>query len=293
MVVNRTIVERLHECDFSPRRPHPTFACMIRASLLAVLSAFAAAPLAAQGLPDDLVRAELLPGWRTPDGTRMTALRLRLAPGWKTYWRAPGEAGIPPSFDWRGSRNVGSVSFHWPEPQVFDLNGYRTLAYGEELVLPIEVTPKDPGAPVSVAAKVALGVCEDVCVPVSLSIEAELPDIADADPVIEAALASQPQSARAAGLAAARCEIEPIRDGLRLTARLSLPARGGEEFAVVELGDGRVWVSEAETSREGGELVTVADLVPPDGKPFALDRRDVRITVFGDRGAVDVQGCTG
>ncbi|MCX8508161.1 MAG: protein-disulfide reductase DsbD family protein, partial [Rhodobacteraceae bacterium] len=66
-----------------------------------------AAPLAqAQPVPDNLLKAEILPGWRTESGSQMAALRLTMAPGWKTYWRAPGDAGIPPRFDWTGSANL-------------------------------------------------------------------------------------------------------------------------------------------------------------------------------------------
>ncbi|MFY8145805.1 MAG: protein-disulfide reductase DsbD domain-containing protein, partial [Rhodobacter sp.] len=63
---------------------------------------------------DDLLSAEVLPGWRTEQGTHMAALRLTLAPGWKTYWRSPGDAGIPPLFNWSGSQNLSGVRVHWP-----------------------------------------------------------------------------------------------------------------------------------------------------------------------------------
>ncbi|MEG4641374.1 protein-disulfide reductase DsbD domain-containing protein, partial [Paracoccus sp. APAP_BH8] len=45
----------------------------------------------------------------TAEGHRMTALHLRLEPGWKTYWRSPGDAGVPPRFDWAASRNLAEV----------------------------------------------------------------------------------------------------------------------------------------------------------------------------------------
>ena len=118
------------------------------------------APGFAQSLPDNLVRAELLPGWTTDSGAQMAALRLTLAPGWKTYWRAPGEAGIPPQFDWRASGNLAGVAYHWPRPQVFQINGLRTLAYRNELVLPIEFLPVDRGTAVKVSGTIDLGVCE-------------------------------------------------------------------------------------------------------------------------------------
>jgi DsbC/DsbD-like thiol-disulfide interchange protein len=76
------------------------------------------------------------------NGGHMAAVELQLAPGWKTYWRSPGDAGIPPSFDWSGSENVKSVRLHWPAPEVFEANGMQTIGYHERLVLPVEITPR-------------------------------------------------------------------------------------------------------------------------------------------------------
>ena len=65
--------------------------------------------LAAEGY-ENPVAARILPGWERPDGTRIIGVELTLAPGWKTYWRAPGDSGIPPRFDWSGSRKF---DFYW------------------------------------------------------------------------------------------------------------------------------------------------------------------------------------
>lgn len=250
-----------------------------------------ALPIAAQTLPDDLVRAELRPGWQTEAGTRMVALHLVMAPGWKTYWRAPGEAGIPPSFDWTGSDNLGAVAFHWPRPKVVEISGYRTLVYPDELVLPIEVTPADPTRPVTLAARIDLGICENVCVQASVTVAAPPLDTTTPDPLIQAALAAAPDDAAALGLGPARCTTEPTRDGMRLTATLPLAANGAD-FAVVELTDQPVWVAPVET-RTGASMVQVADLVPPDAKPFALTRSAVRVTAFADGEVIEFNGCKG
>ncbi|MEZ5777366.1 MAG: protein-disulfide reductase DsbD family protein [Paracoccaceae bacterium] len=265
----------------------------IRKSLAAgALLATFGSGVGAQEVPDDILRAELRGGWQTDSGSRMAALHLTLAPGWKTYWRAPGDAGFPPSFDWRGSENIGAVSFHWPRPDIFDLNGMRTLGYHDELVLPIELRPERAGAPIRAVARIDLGVCDEICVPVTVEVAADLSGNGAPDPLIRAALDDVPESAATAGLSSTHCAAEPIRDGLRLTTELALPTLGANEFAVVELTGSPVWVSAAETRREGGALIMQTDLVPANAQPFALDRSKVRITVFADGGrAVDVQGC--
>lgn len=267
----------------------PAFAALVAA----VLSGHPAA-VAADQIPSPVLRAELVDGWQTQAGTEMAALRLVLAPGWKTYWRAPGEAGIPPRFDWSGSGNIAAVAFHWPRPEIFDLNGMRTFGYHDGLVLPIEFTPRDRTQPVHVRADVELGVCDEICVPVSLALRADLSPGGAPVAAIRQALADAPEPARAAGLSAARCEAEPIRDGLRLTSRLTMPPLGPDEVAVFELPDQTVWISPADTERAGGELRATADLVPATARPFALNRADIRITVFGGSGrVVELQGCAG
>ncbi|SIO17536.1 protein-disulfide reductase DsbD domain-containing protein [Vannielia litorea] len=262
--------------------------------LAALLSLALLAPATAgtYGLtPGEVVRAEVLPGWVTPRGTRMAALRLTLAPGWKTYWRAPGETGIPPSFDWTGSRNLARVTLHWPSPRVFDEGGVRTIGYKHELVLPIEITPATPGAPVELVANVDLGVCEHICVPASLSFTAALAGKGAPDPAIDAALKARPISAREAGLSGVTCVVDPISDGVRVTARIPSERIGGRTVAVIEPGNPRVWASETETRREGPALLASADLVPPKGQVMALSRKTLRVTLMGEGRAIDIQGC--
>jgi DsbC/DsbD-like thiol-disulfide interchange protein len=265
-----------------------------RFPIIATLACLAAQVSHAQDIPDNVLRAEFRSGWQTDSGTQMAALHLTLAPGWKTYWRAPGESGIPPQFDWSGSENIASATFHWPKPEIFDLNGLRTIGYENELVLPIELHPIKAGAPMIAMAEVELGVCEEVCIPMTVDLSQALSPTTKQDPVIRAALSQVPEPAASAGLSAAKCSVEPIRDGMRLTSDLTLPRLGPAEFVVIELTDQAVWVSTAQTSRSGGLLTSVADLVPPNAQPFALDRSDIRITVFGGAGRIiDLQGCPG
>ena len=264
-------------------------------ALTAALALLTALPATAQGFrSSDVVTAELRPGWRTESGTHMAALHLRLAEGWKTYWRVPGEAGIPPRFDWSGSDNLYSVRVHWPRPEVFHLSGVRTLGFATEMVLPLEFELRDPGATARVAATVDLGVCETVCVPVSLRLEGLLPTAGQSDRRINAALAERPVTARSAGLSAASCTLEPGArpDRMRLTAQLDMPRLGRDELAVFELADEGVWIADTATRREGGRLLAEADLILlGGGGGFALDRSALRITVLGDGKAVELTGC--
>lgn len=266
----------------------------LRRPMLSLAVVLATLPVAsvAQSM-DDIVRARLMPGWRMDNGAHMAALRIRLEPGWKTYWRAPGDAGIPPEFDWSGSQNVAAVAVHWPVPKRFDQNGLASVGYAGELVMPLEIVPDVPGRPIALSGRVQIGVCEDICVPVSLALEANLPPTGEGggSDAIRAALADRPMTADEAGVVLVTCRAEPISDGMRLTVAMVMPPIAPEEAAVVEFSDPTVWVSEAETRREGGRLTAVAELVPAGAAPFALARDGLRFTVLGGGRAVDIRGC--
>ncbi len=258
------------------------------------LAPFAVALLTATAAPaqslDDIASLTILPGWRMSDGTHMAAVSISLAPGWKTYWRAPGDAGIPPLFDWAGSENITAYDFKWPTPEVFRLNGLRSVGYYDKLIIPVALTTG--AGPARMRGQVQIGVCEDVCVPVTLDFDATLPDGGSRDPVITAALLDQPLSAGDGKVSAATCAIAPTDDGLRLTATLTMPSTGSTENVVIEAGDPSVWVSEPDIQRDGNRLIAVADLVQSGGAGFALNRSALRFTVLGSDRAVDIQGCT-
>ena len=249
-------------------------------------------PLAAPaGPPEDLVSLEILPGWDTPQGTRIVGLQFTLAPGWKTYWRAPGDAGIPPLFDWTGSLNIAGADFHWPTPLVFDQAGMRSIGYADRVVIPVEILPGSPGQPQHIAGAVEIGVCDDICVPVRLTFAADLLPGGRRDPGIVAAMVDQPMPADRAGVQGVTCTAEPTEDGLRLTAHLTLPATGAPEVVVIEVGDPAVWVSESATNRMGDVLTAEVKMIHVRGGAIALDRSTLRFTVLGSDRAVDITGC--
>lgn len=265
------------------------FGCLL---CTAAVAALPLGPAGAQTAPESVLSAEIVPGWTEPGGRQVAALHLTLATGWKTYWRHPGDSGIPPVFDWSGSENVAALGLSWPHPKVFDTDGLRTIGYKDEVYLPIEIRARDAVRPVRVAGRAALGVCREVCLPVEVGFSVELvPGAAPgpAAPAIRAALASVPDAR--ARRDAAICEIAPIADGLRLTARLAVAAQGGEELVFVDPARGDLWVSPPEVSRRDGTLTAKADLVPPEGRPFALDRSSIAFTVLGSQGSVELKGC--
>ncbi len=240
---------------------------------------------------EDVVQVRFLQGWETDRGSLMMGIRLTLSPGWKTYWRSPGDSGIPPAFDWTGSENLGEVRIHWPRPAVFLTNGMTSIGYHDALVLPVEIFPAHAGQDVTVALQLDLGVCDEICLPASLVFAGlVVPDGRDSAD-IKAALTARPISGKSAGLNAIRCEIAPIDDGLRVTAHLDMPSIGQEETVIFEAGLPGVWVSHAETERNGNVLIAGVDMVGQSGAPFALDRSGITLTIVAGDSAVELQGC--
>jgi len=256
--------------------------------LALLLICLAASPLRAEEAHATL---RMLDGWTTAAGKRIVGMKITLDPGWKTYWRSPGDAGVPPTIDWKGARNIAAARIVWPLPTIYDDEGLRTIGYKHEVVLPLELTPRAPGAPFDVNGVLTIGVCNDVCIPLDLPFRMTAEGKGGPNPQITAALERQPKVIAASALPAMSCTVDPIPDGVHLTARLSLPDQGDPEAAVFEHADAGLWVSEAELSRKGGTLEVSADLVPPEGQPFALDRSGLRLTVIGAKGATEIDGC--
>jgi DsbC/DsbD-like thiol-disulfide interchange protein len=239
--------------------------------------------------PSDLARLEVLPGWRTGEGRHMAGLRITLAPGWKTYWRAPGAAGLAPLFDLGASQGVAAAEPRWPVPEVFHFNGMRSIGYHDAVTIPLDLTLAGPG-PARLAGEIEIGVCDDICVPVRLPFVVDLPAEGRRDPLIAAALVDRPLTGEEAG-ARASCAMAPEGKGLEITVRLSLPALGPDEAVVIESSDPGLWVSEAVAARDGGTLVATAEALARDGGPAAVDRSGLRITVLAEGRAVDIRGC--
>ncbi len=108
------------------------------------------------------------------DSVRL-GLQFDLKPGWKVYWRSPGDAGYPPSIDWTGSDNLADATLEWPVPHRFELFGIQTAGYDGQVVLPITARLTEPGRPVQLAAAVEYLICSEICIPGEATLALSLP----------------------------------------------------------------------------------------------------------------------
>lgn len=134
-------------------------------------------------------------------------IEIRLAPGWKTYWRYPGDSGVPPQIDWSRSRNIAAVEMDFPAPQRFDDGaGGFSIGYKDTVLLPLRITLKDPAAPAHLDLSLDFAVCETLCTLTHSDLSAAVP------------------AADAAEAAAAEARIAEARALLPRPAPLAAPA---------------------------------------------------------------------
>ncbi|MCW1840933.1 protein-disulfide reductase DsbD domain-containing protein [Prosthecomicrobium hirschii] len=143
----------------------------ILAGLLSLL--FASAPARAGNEAPNGAEIRLLTGPIQGAAAQM-GLEIALLPGWKTYWRSPGDAGIPPTIETGGSQNIAGVEIGFPAPERFGEGLGQSVGYTAPVVLPLAVRLADPGRPARLVAKVMIGVCRDICLPVEVEVEARI-----------------------------------------------------------------------------------------------------------------------
>jgi DsbC/DsbD-like thiol-disulfide interchange protein len=138
-------------------------ACAVFVTLVAPVALYAedASPWEA----DAHSQLRLIAGSNRAGQDLRAGIDLELAPGWKTYWRYPGDSGVPPRFDFSASTNVALVEVLWPAPARFSDGGGFSIGYHDHVVLPLRIVPSVPGTPVQLRLKLSYAICEKLCVP--------------------------------------------------------------------------------------------------------------------------------
>jgi DsbC/DsbD-like thiol-disulfide interchange protein len=102
-------------------------------------------------------------------------IEIHLDPGWKTYWRYPGDSGVPPTFDFAGSDNVKSATVLWPAPERFsDGGGGQSIGYLGEIILPVWVLRANAARASALNIKLNYATCGTLCVPASAKLNLAL-----------------------------------------------------------------------------------------------------------------------
>lgn len=160
------------------------------------------------------------------DGTSWhTGVLIELAPGWKTYWRMPGESGVPPEFTWSTSRPA-TVEVQYPAPTRHADQSGEAVGYDREVLFPVTVTPETPEA-LDLKLDLFFGVCKDICIPARADASIAL-GTDGRDPLGSLRVESARGAVPAAGDAVTGADI--VSDGGRPVLRLTLKERPEDIF---------------------------------------------------------------
>jgi DsbC/DsbD-like thiol-disulfide interchange protein len=179
-------------CDKRPRLA----ACrgFLRAALALVL--LGAPARAADSFSTDWAQGAKSQARLIAAGGGLAGFEIALAPGAITYWRDPGDSGLPPTLDFSASENVASVEPKFPAPKrMREADGGEAFGYDGGVIFPLHVKPRDPGKPVTLALNADFAVCEKVCLPAKARLTLTLPAAGESPyaSAIDNALAAVPR----------------------------------------------------------------------------------------------------
>jgi DsbC/DsbD-like thiol-disulfide interchange protein len=231
-------------------------------------------------------------------------IEIKLDPGWHTYWRDPGDSGVPPKIDFAGSDNVKSVTVLWPAPERFpDGAGGASIGYLDRVILPLHVTPQNAGKPSSLQLKLGYDICYNMCVPVESELKLSLNGDGAEEATIEKAEIRVPRrTALGAGdlktgatkdlgarsLAIVSVHREPGSPHDRVVVEVAAPAGAAVDlFAEGPTSDWSLPLPEAKGSDTGPtrQFTFELDGLPPDAKAQGAT---LTLTAVSDDDAVEV-----
>ncbi len=137
--------------------------CAAVATAAPVLAGSASSWVAQNHVETRLIADEV--PWNGNGKALVAGIQLKLDKGWKTYWRYPGDSGLPPSFHWTGSKNLKNAEVLWPAPLRFHDSAGTSFGYKDEVVFPVLIEPVKSGEPVDLNLKMEFAVCADICIP--------------------------------------------------------------------------------------------------------------------------------
>lgn len=117
------------------------------------------------------------------DGDLLVGIELKMPQSTKTYWRVPGETGIPMSVDWSSSKGITQLKMDWPMPTRDQEYSYVDHIYQGDMIFPVHLNVEDLNNAV-LNTSIRMGICDEICVPVnidmSLALETESPSRSNA-----------------------------------------------------------------------------------------------------------------
>lgn len=231
---------------------------------------------------------ELMNGGET-SGVWHSGLHITMQPGWKTYWRMPGDGGVPPQFDWSASDNLADAKVLMPLPHRFvDENG-EGIGYKSEVILPVSIVPEDPARPVKVSADVFYAVCNDICVPVQAKISYTLePDTVSASDRFLLKLAQARVPETNTGSKVEMTSLKVVKDGSKRAIEIGLNGLSEPDKTDIFLEmKGVAYFRKPELVRSQGAETVWQVAIDDRDKPLSLTGKKLHLTISdGETGLV-------
>jgi DsbC/DsbD-like thiol-disulfide interchange protein len=282
-----TMLVRFGRFGHTPSLVIPCFGLLLRLFFLALASA-AAAQSSNDATAVKSARMGLIAAAGLTQGIYHAAAAIELSPLAITYWRQPGEAGVPPRFSFEGSENLGSVEVRYPWPSRLEEGGVEAFGYRGGVVFPIHVTPRDASLPTILKLSLDYAVCQTICIPVRAHAELVLPQRStdSADEQVETAEARVPLLLTPRDLVA-KATIVPeeaaTKPAWKSTWTLQWKGDEGLEDLFAEAPEG--WYFETHKTSDH-EFLIVAVETPSDASAKPVE---VRLTAVGAQKAQEVQ----
>jgi len=230
---------------------------------------------------------------RAAKGHYLAGLEIVMADGWKTYWRMPGDSGVPPTFDWTGSANVASTKVLYPAPTRMPEAGGVAIGYKQSVLLPIEITPQDASRPVVLKLALEFGVCREICIPATANFDLPVPAAPAGAPApqIAAALERVPrpqQSRRKSDPDLKRVAVSGDGPSPKLTIEASFAGHGTDADVFIEAPEGLYVPMPKRVATDAAGVVRFeTDL----GRDLAQDLKGkaLTLTLVSEAGATEAQ----
>lgn len=240
-------------------------------------------------LTDSKVR--LVSGTVEIDGrpSLLAGIQLRMSPGWKTYWRNPGDSGVPPRFDWSKSKNLEQAEVLYPAPHRFADGSGTAIGYDDEVLFPVKLTPKREGEPIELKLTFEYGLCKDLCIPNEAELDLSLgagPGKGDAS-LIETFLARVPQSPdpdRLPKIDAVGFKLDGNTSQLVVDASFAPDAAGTDLF--IDAGDSLMPVPKPVGPAADGRQRFAVTFATPE-EVAAIKGKPLRLTLVSDQGSTE------
>ena len=242
----------------------------------------------------EIVSVAYISGWKYANMDVQGAIQFKLDDGWKTYWRKPGMFGISPIIDWSQSKNIKSIKFSWPTPQIFNQNNVQIIGYEGVLTIPIKIKKIVPDNNAILNVTVDFGVCSDICLLKTVTVNSNLESESNTEnlKVVTEALSRVPSKITDEIFSSANCSIDVNGSDLNLTYLIELFDKpNSEPFVIIDYYLSENYVENQTIKISDKNVLVSASLENIQRVEGAIERNRLIALLILDNTGFEIYGC--